>query len=592
MAVIAQGQITIVDVNDGPQGPKGDPGATGATGKGVASIVEEYYLSSSSTAQSGGSWSTTVPAWVDGKYMWTRSVITYTDTTSTTTTPVCVTGAKGSTGSTGTGVSTVDVQYYLSTSSTSLVGGSWSTTAPTWVDGKYMWSKTVTTYTNGNTAESSAVCITGGKGSTGNSGSDAIIGVLSNEAQVLSADSSGNVLSYAGVNTTISIFKGTVDDSANWTYTYSTSYVQGSMTGRTFTVTALTQEIGYVDITATRSGYASLTKRFTLSKSKQGVKGTDGTNGVDGKDGVAYMGTTAPSNPATNGTWFQTDAAGNVLAIKKWTGSSWTTALMTTSAFSVAQLSALAADLGTITAGSITGVTMNLANGKFIVDSNGNVTFKGNLEGANGTFNGTVTVVKGQNKTMIYENIYNEYIDDMVSKLKYYMLVQNGVITLSKESLINSNYDTLTMDSSQIRFANNTYSTVFLSNSGGMLNVQGGIKSDKAMALLTPYTTFFTSMTGGWVGYGGTPTYSYPAYYQTADGIFHLTGVMKSGANGQFWVVPANLRPANKLAFDINCGNGFQSGYVTLDPSGVMSVFVPSGANVWAVLDGISWRAV
>lgn len=64
-------------------------GAKGATGNGVASIVEEYYLSTSKTTQSGGSWTTTPPTWSTGKYIWTRSKITYTDSTIKYTTPIC-----------------------------------------------------------------------------------------------------------------------------------------------------------------------------------------------------------------------------------------------------------------------------------------------------------------------------------------------------------------------------------------------------------------------------------------------------------------------------------------------------------------------
>lgn len=85
----------------GATGSKGDTGGTGATGKGVKSIVEQYYKSTSATAMSGGSWSTTYPGWENSKYIWTRSVITYTDNTTSTTTAVCVTGSKGDTGATG-----------------------------------------------------------------------------------------------------------------------------------------------------------------------------------------------------------------------------------------------------------------------------------------------------------------------------------------------------------------------------------------------------------------------------------------------------------------------------------------------------------
>ena len=115
----------------GQQGQPGTPGKDGKDGRdgidgvGVASITEQYYLSTSATALSGGSWSGTVPTWIDGRFMWTRSVVTYTNGTSNTTNAKCVTGAKGSTGTAGSAgkdgisITSVDVMYYQSTSSTS-----------------------------------------------------------------------------------------------------------------------------------------------------------------------------------------------------------------------------------------------------------------------------------------------------------------------------------------------------------------------------------------------------------------------------------------------------------------------------------------
>ena len=70
----------------------GDKGQTGATGKGVKSIVEQYYLSSSNTTQTGGDWSNTQPNWVNGKYIWTKSHITWSDNTTTDTTPILANG--------------------------------------------------------------------------------------------------------------------------------------------------------------------------------------------------------------------------------------------------------------------------------------------------------------------------------------------------------------------------------------------------------------------------------------------------------------------------------------------------------------------
>lgn len=139
----------------------------------ISSVDVEYYLSTSATSLSGGSWQTTAPAWVDGKYMWSRTKktdgvghVTYSPNENGT----CIAGAKGSTGSAGKGVVSIIEQYYRSTSATSLSGGSWSTDYPGWVDGKYIWTKSVINYTTGNPTETTPVCVTGSKGSTGSTG--------------------------------------------------------------------------------------------------------------------------------------------------------------------------------------------------------------------------------------------------------------------------------------------------------------------------------------------------------------------------------------------------------------------------------------
>lgn len=159
--------ITYTDSTSTTTGPICVTGGKGATGIGVKSVSEQYYLSTSYSTTTGGSWSTTVPAWKDGRYIWTRSIITYTDNSYTETNPVCVTGGKGPSGNDGKGVKSFGILYYLSTSSSSLVGGSWSSTSPTWQNGKYLWSKTKVTYTDNSTWESDPVCITGSQGQTG-----------------------------------------------------------------------------------------------------------------------------------------------------------------------------------------------------------------------------------------------------------------------------------------------------------------------------------------------------------------------------------------------------------------------------------------
>lgn len=76
------------DGKDGVDGKDGEKGDTGATGRGIKSIQDQYYLSTSNTTQTGGAWKNTQDAWESGKYIWTRSHITWSDDTTTDTTPI------------------------------------------------------------------------------------------------------------------------------------------------------------------------------------------------------------------------------------------------------------------------------------------------------------------------------------------------------------------------------------------------------------------------------------------------------------------------------------------------------------------------
>ena len=68
---------------DGQQGEKGDPGKNGTDGKDGAAGVSvtntdvEYYLSTSDTELSGGTWQSAAPTITDGTYLWSRTKITY-----------------------------------------------------------------------------------------------------------------------------------------------------------------------------------------------------------------------------------------------------------------------------------------------------------------------------------------------------------------------------------------------------------------------------------------------------------------------------------------------------------------------------------
>ena len=104
--------IQGADGKDGADGAKGDPGI------GVKAVVEQYYLSTSSTAQSGGSWSANQPEWSEGKYIWTRSQVTWTDNTITTTTPTLAKAINGANETANEAVNKVEkINYYFWTDS-------------------------------------------------------------------------------------------------------------------------------------------------------------------------------------------------------------------------------------------------------------------------------------------------------------------------------------------------------------------------------------------------------------------------------------------------------------------------------------------
>lgn len=75
-----------------------------------------------------------------------------------------------------TDIENIDIEYYASTSNTSLIGGSWQTTAPSWTSGKYIWQRTVITKTGTSDVDylpdANGVCVTGNTGDTGKGVSD------------------------------------------------------------------------------------------------------------------------------------------------------------------------------------------------------------------------------------------------------------------------------------------------------------------------------------------------------------------------------------------------------------------------------------
>lgn len=113
-------------------------------------------------------------------------------------------------------------------------------------------------------------------------GTDTVTAVLSNEAATVPADNSGTVTSFAGAATTMSVYVGATDDSANWTFSAALTNITATATNsnRTQTVTALSAVSGYIDITASKAGYPSIIKRFNVNKALNGPTGSTGSGGI------------------------------------------------------------------------------------------------------------------------------------------------------------------------------------------------------------------------------------------------------------------------------------------------------------------------
>ena len=113
-------------------------------------------------------------------------------------------------------------------------------------------------------------------GARGNSN---IAAVLTNENHVLSVDDKGNIKSLVGASTAIHIYKGGEDvTNDNWNISISMSNgLEGGWDGSTkvFTPTNLTVDSGYCDFTCQKQGYATITKRYTITKQYAGKDGND-----------------------------------------------------------------------------------------------------------------------------------------------------------------------------------------------------------------------------------------------------------------------------------------------------------------------------
>lgn len=167
-----------IELTPGPPGPAGADGKDGTNGTSGLSVWITYHDGTTTPAKPTGNgtlngWHTDLTASV----VWMSQKVAASATAGAWGAPIRILGEKGEqgiqgvpgekgdpgatgpTGPQGVSVTATTVEYYLSTSETKLSGGTWQSTAPAITDGKYLWSRTKITYSNGKTAYTGAYCI-------------------------------------------------------------------------------------------------------------------------------------------------------------------------------------------------------------------------------------------------------------------------------------------------------------------------------------------------------------------------------------------------------------------------------------------------
>lgn len=177
----ASAEVTFTEVVDGERGPKGDKGdrgndgLPGKNGVGIKNTTVTYGLSDNETAQPTN-WTANPPTLVKGKYLWTKTVWTYTDDTSETgyqKTYVAKDGNNGDdgiAGKDGVGIKKTTITYAVSTSGTTAPTTGWNSQVPNVPAGQFLWTKTVWTYTDNTNETGYSVSKIGEKGDKGERG--------------------------------------------------------------------------------------------------------------------------------------------------------------------------------------------------------------------------------------------------------------------------------------------------------------------------------------------------------------------------------------------------------------------------------------
>ncbi|MDT2904176.1 hypothetical protein P7H72_13125 [Lactococcus lactis] len=158
------------------KGADGHDGIAGKDGNGIKATVITYAISTSGTTAPTTGWTSSVPTLVKGRYLWTKTVWTYTDNSSETGYSVTYiskdgnNGTNGVAGKDGVGITATTITYAQSTSGTAAPSSGWTPSVPSVPAGQFLWTKTVWRYSDNTSETGYSVAKMGNTGATGPAG--------------------------------------------------------------------------------------------------------------------------------------------------------------------------------------------------------------------------------------------------------------------------------------------------------------------------------------------------------------------------------------------------------------------------------------
>ena len=365
----------------GPQGTQGIPGTNGTNGK--TSYLHIKYSNDGGktfTGNSGEDVGTYIGTCVDynqsdpasvGSYKWAKIKGEQ-----------GATGPQGPAGSSGRGIKTITEYYLISSAKTGITTASsgWSTSVPTMTaTNKYLWNYEKFTFTDNTTATTTPKIIgiygdKGATGATGPQGPQGNAGATGPQGPQGATGPKGPQGATGATGPQGVTGNGIKSITNYYLATASGSGVSASTSGWTTTVQAITASKKYLwnyEVVTYTNGSTYQSAPCIIGV--YGDKGATGATGATGPSGI-IVSSTAPSNPKVGQLW-QT-ASGE--PIKRWDGSRWVIHYISVDNLNAQTLSAIAADLGTVTAGLIKD-----KNGTMLIDvTSGKIISKKIVQGA------------------------------------------------------------------------------------------------------------------------------------------------------------------------------------------------------------------